>query len=82
MIPPEKEVELVLGQEVANGDASGAKMVKMGEEAVKVEDIEQAEREDAAEVEQMQPVKEEGGFVKAERREDVFEGLLEAEYDD
>jgi hypothetical protein len=55
MIPPEREVELVLG-EVANGDVGqGAKWIKSGEEA----DVDQmqAEREDAADV---------GGFVKAE----------------
>jgi hypothetical protein len=76
MIPPEREVELVLG-EVANGDVGqGAKLIQSGEEAVKLDDFEQAEREDAADVDQMQ-VKEEGG-----EREDVFEGMLEAEYDE
>lgn len=85
MIPPEKEVELVLGGTAATGDAVGGKLIKSGEETVKLEDIEQVEREDAADragladVDQMQ-VKEEGGFVTD--REDVFEGMIEAEYDE
>lgn len=85
MIPPEKEVELVLGGTAATGDAVVGKLIKSGEETVKLEDIEQVEREDAADragladVDQMQ-VKEEGGFVT--EREDVFEGMIEAEYDE
>lgn len=85
MIPPEKEVELVLGGTAATGDAVGGKLIKSGEETVKLEDIEQVEREDAADRagladgDQMQ-VKEEGGFVT--ERDDVFEGMIEAEYDE
>ncbi|KAJ9092536.1 hypothetical protein QFC21_006767 [Naganishia friedmannii] len=75
-------------------------LVNSGQEGVKVEDEVQAEREDAAEVEEMKravpasPTEEEAGSVKVEvkeeerddgvidlDREDVFEGLHEAEYD-
>lgn len=84
MIPPEKEVQLVVEGAITDGGTNGddnpsaASRIKSGGEAVKEEDVVQAEREDAADVERMQR-EEDGGFVKAE---DVFEGLLEAEYDE
>lgn len=83
MIPPEKEVQLVEqgGIVHADEDSKGpAKMVMSGAETVKKEDLLQAEREDAVDVEQLNRPKE-GGFVKTES-EDVFEGFAEAEYDE
>lgn len=84
MIPPEKEVQLVEEGGIVDDDEETkgpVKMVKSGAETVKEEDVLQAEREDAADVEQLNRSKEEGGFVKTER-EDVFEGFAEAEYDE
>ncbi|GHJ90069.1 hypothetical protein NliqN6_6471 [Naganishia liquefaciens] len=84
MIPPEKEVQLVEEGGIVSLEEDpkdSVKMVMSGTETVKEEDLLQAEREDAADVEQFHRPKEEGGFIKTER-EDVFEGLAEAEYDD
>jgi hypothetical protein len=89
MIPPEMEVQLVEGGAIEiseNEDEVKPKsgpgdLIKTGEEEVKEEDLLQAEKEDAADVEELGRPKEEGGFVKTER-EDVFEGFVEAEYDE
>lgn len=85
MIPPEKEVQLVEAGAIIDisDDEEGPKpgpekLIKSGGETVKEEDLLQAKQEDAADVEELNRPKEEGGFVKTER-EDVFEGFAEAE---